>query len=138
MTALLDVDQLLEEYLSSQERLSNPHSQRIMDYYSSLNEPVLIANLTRICSIVRKKDTQEVRVKPMNLALYGPISVDVLVELKEKYDTVLTPPIVQSILKVMLQTLRIDAHELPLRSVKSCVAALDGEYINLLAEPSSL
>ena len=109
-----------------------------MDYYSSLNEPVLIANLTRICSIVRKKDTQEVRVKPMNLALYGPISVDVLVELKEKYDTVLTPPIVQSILKVMLQTLRIDAHELPLRSVKSCVAALDGEYINLLAEPSSL
>lgn len=133
MKALIDVDQLLEDYLCAQERLSNPHSQRIMEYYSSLNELVLIANLTKICSIVRKKDIMEPSTGPKSLALYAPISVDVLSELKEKYDTVLTPPIVQTILKVMLQTLRIDAHELPLRSIKSCVAALDGEYINLLA-----
>jgi hypothetical protein len=138
MKALIDVDQLLEEYLYSQERLSNPHSERIMEYYSSLNEPVIIANLTRICSIVRKKDIQGAKAGTANLALYGPISVDVLVELKEKYDTVLKPPIVQTILKVMLQTLRVDSQELPLRSIKSCVEALDGEYINLLTDSPSL
>lgn len=138
MKALIDVDQLLEDYLFSQERLSNPHSERIMEYYSCLNEPILIANLTKIGSIVRKKDLQTARAIPANLALSGPISVEVLAELKEKYDTVLKPPIVQAVLRVVLQTLRADAHELPLRSVKSCVEALNGEYINLLAEPTSL
>lgn len=134
MKALIDIDQLLDNYLFSQERLSNPHSERIMEYYSCLNEPILIANLTKIGSIVRKKDIQAAREIPANLALYGPISVDVLVELKEKYDTVLNPPIVQTVLKVVLQTLRVDLQDLPLRSIKSCVESLNGEFINLLAE----
>lgn len=135
MKAQIDVDQLLEVYLSSQERLSNPHSERIIEYYSSLNEPVLVANLTRICSIVRKKDCQEVRPGSLNSALYAPISVDVLVELEERQNTSLTPPIVQSMSKVMLQTLKIDSRDLPLRSIESCIEALNGTYINLLAEP---
>lgn len=138
MKALIDVDQLLEDYLFYQERLSNPYSERIREYYSRLDEPVLIANLTKIGSLVRKKDGLAARVIPANLALYGPISVDVLAELKEKYNTVLNPPIVQTVLKVVLQTLRVDSQELPLRSIKSCVEALDGEFINLLAEPASL
>lgn len=138
MKALIDVDQLLEDYLFYQERLSNPYSERIREYYSRLDEPVLIANLTKIGSLVRKKDGLAAREIPANLALYGPISVDVLAELKEKYNTVLNPPIVQTVLKVVLQTLRVDSQELPLRSIKSCVEALDGEFINLLAEPASL
>lgn len=138
MKALIDVDQLLEEYLFSQKRLSNPYAEKIMEYYSCLNGPILIANLTKIGSIVRKMDKQGAREIPANLALYGPISVDVLIELKEKYDTALKPPIVQTVLKVVLQTLRADAHELPLRSIESCVEALNGAFINLLAEPTSL
>lgn len=71
----------------------------------------------------------------MNIALYGPISVEVLVELEEKYNTSLKPPIVHSISKVMLQTLEADSQDLPLKSVESCLEALNGTYINLLAEP---
>lgn len=138
MKSLIDVDQLLEDYLFSQERLCNPHSEKIMEYYSCLDGPILIANLTKIGSIVRKKDKQGAREIPANLALYGPISVDVLIELKEKYDTILKPPIVQTVLKVVLQTLRADAPELPLRSVNSCVEALNEAFINLLSEPNSL
>lgn len=138
MKAQIDVDQLLEDYLALQERLSNEHSGRIIEYYSSLEEPVLIANLTRICSIVRKKDCKAARPGSMNLALYGPISVEVLAELEEKHNTLLNPPIVQSLSKVMLQTLKIGAQELPLRSIDSCLEALDGTYINLLAEPVAL
>lgn len=138
MKAQIDVDQLLEDYLASQERLSNEHSERIIGYYSSLEEPVLIANLTRICSIVRKRDCKAGRPGSMNLALYGPISAEVLAELEEKYNTALNPPIVQSMSKVALQTLKADAHDLPLKSVDSCLEALDGVYVNLLAEPVSV
>lgn len=135
MKAQLDADQLLEDYLATQERLSNEHSERMIGYYSFLEEPVLIANLTRICSMVRKKDCTAGRPGTMNIALYGPISVEVLVELEEKYNTTLKPPIVHSISKVMLQTLEADSQDLPLKSVESCLEALNGTYINLLAEP---
>lgn len=138
MKAQIDADQLLDDYLASQERLSNEHSKRITGYYSSLEEPVLIANLTRICSIVRKRDCKAGRPGSMNQALYGPISVDVLAELEEKYNTALNPPIVQSLSKMALHTLKADAQELPLKSIDSCLEALDGEYVNLLAEPVSL
>lgn len=138
MKAQIDADQLLDDYLASQERLSNEHSERITGYYSALEEPVLIANLTRICSIVRKRDCKAGRPGFMNQALYGPISVDVLAELEEKYNTALNPPIVQSLSKMALHTLKADAQELPLKSIDSCLEALDGVYVNLLAEPVSL
>jgi hypothetical protein len=138
MSTLIDVDLLLEEYLISQERLSNSYSERIIEYYSHLEGPVLIANLTRICSLVQKKGIPETKRGSMNLALYAPISVDVLAELAEEYNTVLTPPIVQSILKETLPTLQADLPNLPLRSVNSCIKALNGTYINLLAEAVAL
>ena len=132
MSTQIDANKLQDDYLALQEKNSNSYAKKIIEYYSPSIQPVLIVNLTRICSIVWKEEIKKAGTGSMSLPLYGPVRVDVLVELAEKHNTILRPARVQAIMKIMLQTLKLGAHKLPLSSIESCVSALEGEYINLL------
>jgi hypothetical protein len=126
----------LSEYLKSQRHLAvdNLLLRELIEYYSPLPQPVLIADLDDISFIVGNHVSGVMNSEINRIPFYGAITGDVLYEMYGKYGTKLEVPQVKSMEGNVLYVLSA-AEALPIGTIQGCLELIsEGDFINLLEE----